>query len=430
MEWNVLFLIMLGCTLVLLLSGYWIGAGLTTVGIIGLIISGYARNFIVLGNLAWNTSNSYTLTSIPLFVLMGEIILHSGMSRNFYLGVTKVAKHLPGGMLIANIISCAIFSAISGSSVATAAAIGSAAIPEQKRLHYRPRYIAGSLAVGGTLGILIPPSIALIFYGNLTSTSIVTLFKVAMVPGLILAFLYILLNIGIAIIKKQDFADVDISTLADMSWKDAFLGLLPMVVLIGGVLGGIYSGFTTPTEAASVGVVLALILAKIFGEVKWENMKKSLISATKTTAMLVYIMLGAQVISYVWTATGTTSQLVSWMVGLGFSKWGFFVIVCIIYLILGCFVESNSMQYLTLPVLFPVICKYGFDPIWFGVILVILLELGQITPPMGINLFVIQGIDKETPLVEIIKGVLPYIAVMALMIVILCIFPELCFIGA
>lgn len=430
MTWNVLFLIMLGCTLVLLLSGYWIGAGLTSVGIIGLVISGYAKNFIVLGNLAWNTANSYTLTSIPLFVLMGEIILHSGMSRNFYLGVTKVAKRLPGGMLIANIISCAIFSAISGSSVATAAAIGSAAIPEQKRLHYRARYISGSLAVGGTLGILIPPSIALIIYGNLTSTSIVTLFKVAMVPGLILATLYILLNIAIAIIKKEDFKDVDISMLEDMSWKDAFFGLLPMIVLIGGVLGGIYSGFTTPTEAASVGVILALILAKIFGEVKWENMKKSMISATKTTAMLVYIMLGAQAISYVWTATGTTSKLVSWMVGLGFSKWGFFVIVCIIYLILGCFVESNSMQYLTLPVLFPVIVEYGFDPIWFGVVLVILLELGQITPPMGINLFVIQGIDKETPLIEIIKGVLPYIAVMALMIVLLCIFPQLCFIGA
>lgn len=430
MTWNVLFAIMIACTFVLLLSGYWIGAGLTSVGIIGLIVSGYAKNFIVLGNLAWNTSNSYTLTSIPLFVLMGEIILHSGMSRNFYLGVTKVAKRLPGGMLIANIISCAIFSAISGSSVATAAAIGSAAIPEQKRLHYRDRYICGSLAVGGTLGILIPPSIALIIYGNLTATSIVTLFKVAMVPGLILAALYILLNIGIAVIKKEDFANVDMSLLADMAWKDAILGILPMVLLIGGVLGGIYSGVTTPTEAASVGVILALILAKVFGEVKWNSMKKAMLSATKTTAMLVYIMLGAQAISYVWTATGTTAELVSWMVGLGFSKWGFFIVVCIIYLILGCFVESNSMQYLTLPVLFPVIVEYGFDPIWFGVVLVILLELGQITPPMGINLFVIQGIDKQTPLIEIIKGVLPYIAVMAIMIAILCVFPGLAFIGA
>ena len=430
MTWSTLFLIMILCTLILLLSGYWIGAGLTTVGVIGLFVSGYSKNLIVLGNLAWNTANSYTLTSIPLFVLMGEIILHRGMSRNFYLGVTKISKRLPGGMLIANIISCAIFSAISGSSVATAAAIGSAAIPEQKRLHYRERYICGSLAVGGTLGILIPPSIALIIYGNLTSTSIVTLFKVAMVPGLILATLYILLNITLAVINKKDFENVDISLLADMSWTAAFFGILPMVVLIDGVLGGIYSGFTTPTEAASIGVLLALILAAIFGEVKWSSMKKAMLSATKTTAMLVYIMLGAQAISYVWTATGTTSSLVEWMVGLGFSKWGFFAIVCGIYLILGCFVESNSMQYLTLPVLFPVIVEYGFDPIWFGVVLVILLELGQITPPMGINLFVIQGIDKETPLIEIIKGVIPYIAIMAIMIVLLCVFPQLCFIGA
>ncbi len=430
MDWSTLFLAMIACTFVLLLSGYWIGAGLTTVGIIGLIISGYARNFITLGNLAWSTANSYTLTSIPLFVFMGEIILHSGMSRNFYLGVTKVAKKLPGGMLIANIISCAIFSAISGSSVATAAAIGSAAIPEQKRLHYRDRYICGSLAVGGTLGILIPPSIALIIYGNLTLTSVVTLFKVAMVPGLILALLYILMNIALALIKKEDFQNVNISLLADISWKSAFLGILPMIILIGGVLGGIYSGLTTPTEAASIGVILALVLALIFGEVKIASLKKAMLSATKTTAMLVYIMLGAQAISYVWTATGTTSKLVSWMVGLGFSKWGFFIIVCVIYLILGCFVESNSMQYLTLPVLFPVIVEYGFDPIWFGVVLVILLELGQITPPMGINLFVIQGIDKETPLIEIIKGVLPYLAIMVLMIVLLCVFPGLCFIGA
>lgn len=430
MAWNVLFITMILCTLVILLSGCWIGAGLTAVGIIGLFISGNSDYLLVLGNLAWSTANSYTLTSIPLFVLMGEIVLHGGLSRNFYLGVTKLTKMLPGGMLIANIVSCAIFSAISGSSVATAAAIGSAAIPEQKALHYRARYICGSLAVGGTLGILIPPSIALIIYGSLTGTSVVTLFKVAMIPGLILAALYIAMNIVLAIINKKDFAHIDISKLVDMTPKQVFLGILPMVLLIGGVLGGIYSGFTTPTEAASVGVVLALILAYVFGEVKVENLKKAIISATKTTAMLIYIMLGAQTISYVWTTTGASSSLVEWIVGLGMSKWVFFGIVCVIYLILGCFVESNSMQYLTIPVLFPVIMEYGFNPLWFGIVLVILLELGQITPPMGINLFVIQGIDKETPLIEIIKGVIPYIGVMFLMILLLCFFPQLALIGA
>ena len=430
MAWNILFITMILCTLIILLSGCWIGAGLTAVGIIGLFISGNSDYLLVLGNLAWSTANSYTLTSIPLFVLMGEIVLHGGLSRNFYLGVTKLTKMLPGGMLIANIVSCAIFSAISGSSVATAAAIGSAAIPEQKALKYRPRYICGSLAVGGTLGILIPPSIALIIYGSLTGTSVVTLFKVAMIPGLILAGLYIIMNIILAIINKKDFAHIDISKLVDMTPKQVFLGILPMVLLIGGVLGGIYSGFTTPTEAASVGVVLALILAYVFGEVKVENLKKAIISATKTTAMLIYIMLGAQTISYVWTTTGASSSLVEWIVGLGMSKWVFFGIVCVIYLILGCFVESNSMQYLTIPVLFPVIMEYGFDPLWFGIVLVILLELGQITPPMGINLFVIQGIDKTTPLIEIIKGVIPYIGVMFLMIVLLCFFPQLALIGA
>ena len=251
-----------------------------------------------------------------------------------------------------------------------------------------------------------------------------------MIPGLILAGLYIIMNIILAIINKKDFAHIDISKLVDMTPKQVFLGILPMVLLIGGVLGGIYSGFTTPTEAASVGVVLALILAYVFGEVKVENLKKAIISATKTTAMLIYIMLGAQTISYVWTTTGASSSLVEWIVGLGMSKWVFFGIVCVIYLILGCFVESNSMQYLTIPVLFPVIMEYGFDPLWFGIVLVILLELGQITPPMGINLFVIQGIDKTTPLIEIIKGVIPYIGVMFLMIVLLCFFPQLALIGA
>lgn len=425
MTWVQLLIFLFVVGLGLIMGGFWIAAALGLTGIFGLYISGNSFVVQVVGNMVWNTANNFTLTAIPLFLFMGEIILHSGLSERFYKGIVKFLRKVPGGLLHSNIIACAIFSAISGSSVATAAGIGSIAIPEMKRLKYKNEYIYGSVASGGTLGILIPPSIPLIIYGSLTTTSTTKLFMAAIVPGLVLMSLYIAFLIVNSIIHRSEFANVDNSNAVNVSWKEALLGVLPMVVLVLVILGSIYTGIATATEAAALGTAFSIAIGFIFGDLKIKRIWESAVTALKTTSMILFIMIGAQFFAYVLTSTGTSRELISWLVGIGLNKWVLFGIVCVIYIILGCFMDGNSMQYLTIPILFPVLMEYGFDPIWFGIVLVILIEMGQITPPMGMNLFVIRGIDKTSDLTEIIRGVIPYLFIMLLMIVILAFFPDL-----
>lgn len=425
MTWVQLLIFLFVVGLGLIMGGFWIAAALGLTGIAGLYISGNAFVVQVVGNMVWNTANNFTLTAIPLFLFMGEIILCSGLSERFYKGIVKFLRKVPGGLLHSNIVACAIFSAISGSSVATAAGIGSIAIPEMKRLNYKNEYIYGSVASGGTLGILIPPSIPLIIYGSLTTTSTTKLFMAAIVPGLVLMSLYILFLIVNSIIHRKEFANVDNSHAVNVSWKEALLGVLPMVVLVLIILGSIYAGIATATEAAALGTAFAIAIGFIFGDLKVSKIWNAAVTALKTTSMILFIMIGAQFFAYVLTSTGTSRELISWLVGIGLNKWVLFGIVCVIYIILGCFMDGNSMQYLTIPILFPVLMEYGFDPIWFGIVLVVLIEMGQITPPMGMNLFVIRGIDKTSDLTEIIRGVIPYLFIMMLMIIILAFFPNL-----
>lgn len=425
MSWTVTFILLMLFVLVFIMAGLWVACALGMAGILGLLLTGNASMLKVIGNITWNTANDFTLTAIPLFFLMGEIILLSNVSSNFYKGIAKFLKRIPGGLLHSNIVACGIFSAISGSSVATAAAIGSVAIPDEKKMNYKREYIYGSLAAGGTLGILIPPSIALIIYGSLTNTSVAKLFTASMVPGLVLTLIYMIYTFINSIIHKEDFKNVKMDAADEVSYAVAMKGILPLVLLIVIVLGGIYSGILTPTEAAGIGVTASIIIAKFFGEFDFNKFKKALLSATQNTCMILFIMVGAQILSYVLSVTGATRAMVAWMTGLGLPTLGLLIVVYIIYIILGCFVESNSMQYLTIPVLFPILQEYGIDPIWFGVTLVVLIEMGQVTPPMGINLFVIKGIDKESNLGEIIRGTIPYMLLMLLMIVLLTAFPQL-----
>ena len=418
-----LFLFIVGFGLIM--GGFYIAAALGLTGIIGLFVSGNAHVAQAVGNMVWNTVDNFTLTAIPLFLFMGEIILNSGLSGNFYRGIVKFLRKVPGGLLHSNIVACAIFSAISGSSVATAAGIGSIAIPEMKRLNYKNEYIYGSVAAGGTLGILIPPSIPLIIYGSLTTVSTTKLFIAAAVPGCILAGFYIIALIIMSLIDKKSFENIDNSQAVNVSWGQALKGVLPMVVLVICILGSIYAGIATATEAAAVGTVMSILIGFIFGDLNVKKIWPALVSALKTTSMIVYIMLGAQFFTYVLTSTGASRALISWLVGIGLNKWLLFFIVCIIYIILGCFMDGNSMQYLTIPILYPVLLEYGFDSIWFGIVLVILIELGQITPPMGMNLFVVRGIDRGSDLGQIIRGVLPYMFIMMFMVVFLCFFPNI-----
>jgi tripartite ATP-independent transporter DctM subunit len=420
-----LFVTLIGLTLFFLLTGLWVAASLGIAGIIGLYVAGYTNLIHVVGAIPWYLAADFTLTAIPLFLFMGEIVLGSGMSRSFYHGVAKITNKIPGGLLHSNIVASAIFSAISGSSVATAAGIGSVAIKEQKSMGYKPTFIYGSVAAGGTLGILIPPSISLIIYGALTSTSVVQLFTAALIPGIILTGLYMIFILVVSLTHKKEFENVDISDLERITYFEAIKGILPFVLLIATVLGGIYSGVMTPTEAASVGVALSIVFGKVAGNLSFKNFKRALLNSVKTTAMIMFIMLGAQIFSYTLNGTGAGRHLVSWLIGLGLSKFVFLAVVYVIYIILGCFVDGNSMQFMTIPILFPVILAYEFNPVWFGVVLVVLIEMGQITPPMGLNVFVIHGIDKESTLASVIRGTIPYFCVMLIELLLLTIFPRI-----
>ena len=426
MTWAQLMIFLVIVAFALLMGGFWIAASLGLAGILGLFVSGSGHIVSAIANIVWNTVNDFTLTAIPLFLFMGDIILVSGLSNNFYRGIAKFLKRIPGGLLHSNIVACAIFAAISGSSVATAAGIGSVAIPVMKERNYKREHIYGSLAAGGTLGILIPPSIPLVIYGSLTSTSVVKLFVAAMTPGLFLAGLYLLFLVVNSFIDKKGYAQVKKDDeFENISWKSALVGVFPMFLLVGLIFGSIYTGYATPTEAAGIGSFIAIVVGKIFGKLKFKQIWDAAKSSVKTTSMIVFIMLGAQIFTYVLTSTGASRAMVSWLTALGLSKWVFLIIVYIIYIFLGCFMDGNSMQFLTLPILFPVLMEYGFNPIWFGIVLVVLIELGQVTPPMGMNLFVINGIDKTSTLKEIIVGVIPYVFIMILMVAILTFFPNL-----
>ncbi len=408
----------------LAIPGLWIAVSLGIAGIIAMLIMEQSASQVI-ANCVWKLCTDFTLTAIPLFLVMGEIIIESGVSKRFYKGLAKYLRYVPGGLLHSNVLACGIFAAISGSSPATAAAIGGVAIPEMDALGYKKPYTYGSIAAGGTLGILIPPSIALIVYGSLCSESVTKLFTASFIPGIILLLIYVVYLAIVACIRKDDFKDINWDIYEDISHKEAAIGILPLAIMILVVLGCIYTGVATPTEAAAVGAVLAIAIGLIFGSLNWTRFWNALGKAARTTSMILFIILGANIFSYVMSSTNATSQMVSWLTSMEFSKPQLLAMVYIMYIILGCFLEGTSMQYLTLPVLYPVMIAYGFNGIWFGVVLVILMELGMLTPPMGINLFIVKGIAKNSKMSDIVKGSFPYILLMLLMIMILTFFPSI-----
>lgn len=421
MTWSVLLAVLIVIMLALLAPGLWIAIALGITGIIGLYMSGTERLISTVSDIAWNASNDFILTAVPLFLFMGEVILESGISGKFYRGIAKLLNRIPGNLLHSNIVACAIFSALSGSSVATAAGIGSIAIPEMRRVGYENKLIYGSLAAGGTLGILIPPSISLIIYGAMTDESVVKLFTAAIIPGIILTILFLIYT-GVKTFQKgfgaELITDVNISILA------ALKGISPMIILIVLTMGALYTGFATPTEAAGVGAFLSIVFGFIFGDLNLKKIRSALISASKTTSMIVFIMIGAQIFSFTIVSSGINRELVQAVANSGYSKWMVLIIIYIIYIILGFFMDGNSIVFLTIPLLYPIILNLGFDPIWFGVVMVVLIELGLITPPLGLNLFVIQGIARCS-LSDVVIGSIPYMFIMLIMLAILTFFPWL-----
>jgi C4-dicarboxylate transporter, DctM subunit len=421
---ELLTLVMLAGLFLCLAIGQWTAFALGAVGMLVLWLSKGTIGLQSISSVVWNTANSYILIAVPMFLLMGEVILRSGISGRFYTGVVAVLGRLPGGLLHANIASCAVFSAVSGSSVATAASVGTVAIPELKRAGYQPAAIYGSLAAGGTLGILIPPSIVLVLYAALVEESLGRLFIAAVIPGLLMTLVfmaYIVLRVAI----QPGIAPPRNATAMPAARRSAMLHLLPILGLLVVVLGGIYGGITTPTEASAVGAAGAILLAAAYRALSVRMLTEALASTVRTTCMVTLIIIGAQILSTALTFSGVSREVSEWVLALELSKWVLFAAVVLLYLVLGCFVDGLSMMYMTLPVLLPVFKAIGFDLIWLGVIIVIVIEIGQITPPVGLNLFTIHAISGGARFSEVANGSLPYVLLMLAVIVLLALFPEI-----
>jgi C4-dicarboxylate transporter, DctM subunit len=411
-----------GLFLLLLAAGMAVPFAIAVPGVVYLLLQNGLTALKGIGIVTWGSMNSFTLTAIPLFVLMAELMQRSGLSFRIYRGLAKVVSRLPGGLLQTNIVGCALFASISGSSVATAASIGGVALPQLVQRNYDRKLSAGSLAAGGTLGILLPPSIAMIIYGSFTETSVAKLFMAGVVPGLMLTIMF-MLYIGARALwggvtpprETEGTAGSVLLALAD---------IVPFALLIGGIMGSIYAGVATPTEAASGGCLFALMLCLFWGELTWRQFVDALHRTVQIVGNLLFIIYSAYIYAYAIGVAGVGESVTAWLVGLNLSHFEFFGALFVLYTVLGCLVESIGMIVITVPLLYPVLGKYGIDPIWFGVILVMYVELGQISPPIGINLFVIQSIwDGE--LGDVVLGTIPFHIIMFVLLFLLTVFPQL-----
>lgn len=427
MSWIGVSVIMILVLFALLIPGVWICVALGVSGIVGLIVSDNARYLTTLGTITWNTANNFVLSAVPLFLFMGELIVASGLSGNFYKGLMKWFRKLPGGLLHANVIACAFYSAISGSSVATAAGIGSIAIPETKKRGYPKPAIYGSIAASGTLGILIPPSTVLILYGSLTDQSVVQLFAASAIPGIVLTvfFLVWIFCSSLADRKKgQEFSSDAIMEEELTTWQ-AIKGIAPIVITIVVLLGSLYTGKATPVESAALGTLLVLLFG--FGS-KGLTVKKVYEAAktcSKSIAMILILMITASYLTFALSQSSINRHLSSWVIEQGFSKVAILAVIGVVYLILGCFMDGSSMILLTIPLMAPICKELGVDLIWLGVYVTLLVQIGQITPPMGLNLFMVQSVDRSAELSDIIKGALPYLFIMVFFCAVLIAFPGM-----
>jgi C4-dicarboxylate transporter, DctM subunit len=411
---------------VLFAMGIEIAIALGVVGVVGLLyLKGWTVGLGVVGSIAWTNATSFSFIAVPLFVFMSGILLHSGIGRGLYTAVARWVSFLPGGLAVASIFSCAIFAAISGSSVATAATIGMIAIPEMERRGYYRPLICGSLAAGGTLGILIPPSIPMIIYGVMTETSIGHLYMAGIVPGLVLAALFTAFVIAYAIIWPEAAPRVAEDQGGLREKLRSFYEVAPVALLIVVVLGSMYVGIVTPTEAAALGSFVSLLLAAIGGTLSWRTLTKAFQDTVRTTSMVMLIIIFASIFSHVIALIGAPRALFTLVTGLDMPRWAFFTAIFVFLLVIAYALEELSVMIIILPILFPLVTGLGFDPVWFGVIMIVWLEIGLITPPVGLNLFVIQGLIPGSSARDITLGTTPYVLLLIVLVVLLFLFPDL-----
>ncbi len=404
-------------------SGIWVAISMIGVSTIGMMLFTSRPVGDAMATTIWGTSSSWTLTALPLFVWMGEILFRTKLSENLFAGLSPWMQKLPGGLIHVNVVGCALFAAISGSSAATVATVGKMSIPELRKRKYPEKILLGSLAGSGTLGLLIPPSIILIIYGVTVQESIAKLFIAGIIPGIMIALIFMSYVIIWSLINKKSMPKY-VENFSFLEKIKKSKQLLPVIILISAVIGSIYTGVATATEAASLGVVGALILSYFQKSLTIETFKQSLLGATKTSCMIAFILAGSTFLSLAMGFTGLPRNLAIWIQNMELSPYVLIFVLMIFYIILGMFLDGISAVVLTMAIIEPMIRQAGFDMIWFGIFLVIVVEMAQITPPVGFNLFVLQGMANKD-MGFIARSAFPLFMLMILAVILVVVFPEI-----
>lgn len=415
--------ILLVLLFLLLGAGVWVAFSLLGVGIAAMALFSNAPLGLVMATTIWGHSNSWALAALPLFIWMGEILFRSKLSDDMFTGLSPWMNRLPGRLLHVNILGCGIFAAVSGSSAATAATVGKLSIPELSRRGYPEQMMIGTLAGSATLGLLIPPSIILIVYGVATEQSIARLFVAGVLPGLLLVAMFVGYVAIWALLNRDKLPDEAF----DFPLREKLhrsRRLIPVVLLIGGVIGSIYAGIASPTDAAAVGVVLALLLSWQSGSLTWSTFVDGLMGATRTSCMIAFILAGASFLTVAMGFTGIPRLLAEWIGGMDLSAYALLATLTVFFIIMGCFLDGISVVVLTTSVIMPMVQQVGIDPLWFGIFVVIVVEMSQITPPVGFNLFVLQSLTGRNILV-VARAALPFFLLMIVALAIIVAFPQI-----
>jgi len=409
---------------ILMLLRVPVGMAMGLVGVTGYaMLTDLTPALKLVGQTSMRTVTDYTFGVIPMFMLMGAFVSISGVSKELFKAANSFVGHMRGGLGIATIVACGGFAAICGSSVATAATFSAVAYPEMRRYRYPQSFSTGVIAAGGTLGAMLPPSTVLAVYAIITQQDIGKLFMAGVIPGILAMAMYVL-TIAIIVRVKPDLLPAG----EPKPWSERIKGLKDVwapLVLFAFVIGGLYGGVFTPTEAGGMGAGGAFLLGVIRGKLNRAGIREALLQATRTAAAVFTVLIGALLFGYFLTITQTPQHLTEWLTGLGIGRYGILALIMVMYLILGCLMDAMAMIILTVPIIFPVITHLGFDPIWFGVIIVMTVELGLIHPPVGMNVFVIKSVVKDVTFTQIFKGVLPFIITDILRLVILICFPMI-----
>ena len=410
--------------IIFLIAGLQIGVAMGLLGFVGIaMLSGWSAALGVLKTVPYPTLTDYGFSVIPLFIIMGEFCFVAGISGDLYEAAHKFLGNLRGGLAMATIGACSGFAAVSGSSVATAATIGTIALPQMKKYKYDPALAAGTVAAGGTIGVLIPPSVSMVVYGIITEQSIGKLFLAGFVPGVIQALLFIGAISIICFFNPYAGPPGPGTTVWEKIRALKSVGIIIILFLL--VIGGLYTGIFSPTEAAGVGACGAFVFALFKKRLNWEKFSTALTNSVKTAAMIFFILVGSMVFGYFLAISRLPSQLMQFLADLHMNKFLVWGIIMTIYLFLGCIMDALAMIVLTVPITFPVITALGFDPIWFGIMVVILGEAGMITPPVGINVFIIKGIASDVPTITIFRGIFPFVLVDVCLLILFTIWPQI-----